>query len=224
MSSYPHPSRSSRLTRLFSGGMILLALLLVLPSSALGQGDTALGQTDHQERRIAKIVARMMQQHLSNRKLNDEISERALSIYFENLDSMKMYFLKSDIDEFTRKYGHSLDDLLPEGDLEAEAQVISWMSFIASTIHPARRQGLEHARSVYALADKRLGDNDWAVGGRHSIADIHLFRLFWRFRNSLDPAPGDFPNIERHYERMMARPAVKKTIEIESRIGYELPA
>ena len=114
--------------------------------------------------------------------------------------------------------------LLPEDDIEAEAQVVSWMSFIASAIHPARRQGLEHARSIYKLADQRLGNNEWAVGGRYSIADIHFFRLFWRFRGSLNPEPGDFPNIERHYERMMARPAVKKTIETESKIGYELPA
>jgi glutathione S-transferase len=28
--------------------------------------------------------------------------------------------------------------LLPENDLEGEAQIISWMSFIASTIHPRR--------------------------------------------------------------------------------------
>ncbi|HEV2302745.1 MAG TPA: glutathione S-transferase N-terminal domain-containing protein, partial [Stellaceae bacterium] len=31
--------------------------------------------------------------------------------------------------------------LWPAGDIEAEAQVISWMSFIAATVHPARRQG-----------------------------------------------------------------------------------
>lgn len=114
--------------------------------------------------------------------------------------------------------------LLPQGDIEAEAQVVSWMSYIASTIHPARRQGLEHAREVYAVADKRLGKNDWAVGGRYSIADIHLFRLYWRFRSSLEPEPGAFPNIEAHYARMMARPAVQRTIEIETKIGYELPA
>lgn len=114
------------------------------------------------------------------------------------------------------------EKLLPVNDPEAEAQVVSWMSFIASTIHPARRQGLEHAREVYRIADKRLGRNDWTVD-QYSIADIHLFRLFWRFRNSLDPNPGDFPNIEAHYERMMTRPAVRKTIEIEEKIGYALP-
>src|SRR6202030_4491222 len=42
--------------------------------------------------------------------------------------------------------------LLPEGDMEAEAQVISWMSFIAATIHPARRQGLAHAEAVWGIA------------------------------------------------------------------------
>ena len=114
--------------------------------------------------------------------------------------------------------------LLPQGDAEAEAQVVSWMSFIASTIHPARRQGLEHAREVYAVADRRLGKNEWTVGGRYSIADIHLFRLYWRFRSSLEPEPGAFPNIEAHYARMMARPAVQRTIEAETKIGYDLPA
>lgn len=113
--------------------------------------------------------------------------------------------------------------LLPTDDIEAEAQVIAWMSFIASTVHPARRQGLEHARRVYAIAEQRLGNREWAVG-RYSITDIHLFRLFWRFRGSLNPAPGDFPALSAHYDRMMARAAVKKTIEIESAIGYELPA
>ena len=114
-------------------------------------------------------------------------------------------------------------NLLPFGNLEAEAQVISWMSFIASTIHPARRQGIEHARAVYEIAEKRLGKAEWAVGS-YSIADIHLFRLFWRFRGSLNPAPGEFPNLSAHFDRMMSRPAVQQTIAIEASIGLELPA
>lgn len=113
--------------------------------------------------------------------------------------------------------------LLPTGDVEAEAVAISWMSFLAATVHPARGLGIEHARRVYALADQRLGNKPWAIG-TYSIADIHLFRLYWRFFNSLHPAPGEFPNLDAHYRRMMARPAVQKTCEIEAAIGYELPA
>jgi glutathione S-transferase len=56
--------------------------------------------------------------------------------------------------------GYPAAGLFPVSDLDAEAQIISWMSFIAS----------------YG-----------------------------------------------HYERMMARPAVKKTIEIEAAVGYQLP-
>ncbi|MBV8920247.1 glutathione S-transferase family protein [Bradyrhizobium sp.] len=112
-------------------------------------------------------------------------------------------------------------ELLP-GDIEAEAQTLSWMSFIAATLHPARRQGLDHARAVYAIADKRLGAM-WTLGEHYSIADIHLFRLYWRLFNSLKPVPGTFPNLDAHYARMMARPAVAKTIAIETAIGYELP-
>ncbi len=113
--------------------------------------------------------------------------------------------------------------LLPNGDIEAEARAVSWMSFIAATLHPARRRGTEHARTVYAIADRRLEMKDWALE-QYSIADIHLFRLFWRFRNSLNPAPGEFPNLVAHHDRMLERPAVRKTCEIEAAIGYELPA
>ena len=111
--------------------------------------------------------------------------------------------------------------LLPRDDIEAEAQVLSWMSFIASTLHPARKRGLDYAKQVYGIADRRLG-NGWVLG-RYSIADIHLFRLYWRLANSLKPPPATFPNLTAHYTRMMARPAVQKTIEIESAVGYELP-
>jgi glutathione S-transferase len=112
--------------------------------------------------------------------------------------------------------------LLPQDDIEADAQAISWMSFIASTLHPARKRGLQYAEGVYGIADRRLGSG-WALG-RYSIVDIHLFRLYWRLANSLKPAPEAFPNLTAHYIRMMARPAVQRTIEIEAAIGYELPA
>ncbi|HEX4712553.1 glutathione S-transferase family protein [Phenylobacterium sp.] len=113
--------------------------------------------------------------------------------------------------------------LLP-GDPEDQAHAISWMSFIAATVHPARRQGLDHAGRIYALADRRLGLRDWAVGNRYSIADIHLFRLFWRFFNSLKPPAEEFPNLVAHFQRMMQRPAVQRTLQAEASVGYDLPA
>jgi glutathione S-transferase len=112
--------------------------------------------------------------------------------------------------------------LWPAGDIEAEAQTVSWMSFIAATVHPARRQGIARSHEVFGIADRRLAGRDWAVGD-YSIADIHLFRLYWRFVGWAKPAASDFPNLEAHYRRMMARPAVQKTLQIESAIGYELP-
>jgi glutathione S-transferase len=106
-------------------------------------------------------------------------------------------------------------------DLEAQAQAVSWMSFSASTLHPARRRELDHARAMWAIADQRLGNREWAVE-RYSIADIHLFRLFWRFSNSFKPERAEFANLFAHYDRMMARTAVQRTLEIEASIGYEL--
>jgi glutathione S-transferase len=112
--------------------------------------------------------------------------------------------------------------LLPD-DIEGEAQAVSWMSFIASTLHPARQKGIDHVRVVWAIADQKLGSG-WALGERYSIADIHLFRLYWRLFNSRMITPGTFPNLDAHYERMMARPAVRRTIADETAVGYELPA
>lgn len=115
---------------------------------------------------------------------------------------------------------HPEAGLMPAGDPEAEAQIVSWMSYVASTLHPSRREGVDAAREIYKVADGRLGDG-W-IAGRYSIADIHLFRVYWRFRSFLEAKPGDFPNLDAHHDRMLARPAVAKTIEIEDRIAREL--
>lgn len=111
--------------------------------------------------------------------------------------------------------------LLPD-EIEAQAQALSWMSFAASTLHPARRQGIGHVVKAYGLAEQRMNGRTWALG-RYSVADIHLFRLFWRTRNSLRLTSEEFPNLSAHHDRMLTRPAVQLTIEKEAAIGYELP-
>jgi glutathione S-transferase len=109
-----------------------------------------------------------------------------------------------------------------EAGVEVEARAISWMSFIASTLHPARRQGVERAMEVFGTADRRLGESEWALG-QYSIVDIHLFRLYWRFGRSLPLVPGALPRLAAHHDRMMGRDAVRRTIAAEAAIGYDLP-
>ena len=111
--------------------------------------------------------------------------------------------------------------LLP-AEIEAEAQAVSWMSFIAATLHPARRQGEAAVRQAYAIADARLGGAAWTVGA-YSVADIHLFRLYWRIAGSFAWARDAFPSLAAHHDRMLARPAVQRTLEVERSVGYELP-
>ena len=62
------------------------------------------------------------------------------------------------------------------------------MSFIASTIHPARRAGDDRWREVFVLAEQRLGSDEWAVD-RYSIADIHLFRSAGALSTRCSPRP-----------------------------------
>ena len=118
-------------------------------------------------------------------------------------------------------------NLVPTGDIEAEAQAISWMSFIAATVHPARAlaqvRGLDHAMAIYKLADQRLGNA--RMGPRLLLNRRYppVPSLLALSPTPLSRAPGSFPNLEAHYSRMMARPAVRRTIEIEQAIGYDLP-
>lgn len=112
--------------------------------------------------------------------------------------------------------------LLPE-DTEAQSRVLAWMSFCAATLHPARRKGLDHAKAVYAIADARMAGRAWCEDA-YSIADIHLFRLYWRLKRSLLPPPDLFPHLDAHHARMLERDAVQRVLREEEAIGYELPA
>jgi len=113
---------------------------------------------------------------------------------------------------------HPNADLWPQDDLEAETQVISWMSFAASTMHSARLQGLEAIAESFEVANKKFAGSEWCIG-RYSIADIHVFRVFWRFRREIDAAPGTYPALEYHHDRMLARSSVQQAMEIEKSHG-----
>jgi carboxyl-terminal processing protease len=77
------------------------------------QGPTAV------DRRIAMSVANELRtEHLLRHPIDDEISQRAFKIFLDQLDGMKVYFLKSDIAEF-KVYEKQLDEMVRGGDVRA---------------------------------------------------------------------------------------------------------
>jgi carboxyl-terminal processing protease len=69
------------------------------------------------EKNITVVVSALMdRKHLSQMRLNDEISHRALKMYFETLDPMKLYFTKTDVADFEPD-ATRIDDLVKDGDV-----------------------------------------------------------------------------------------------------------
>jgi carboxyl-terminal processing protease len=66
---------------------------------------------------IGHVVAELMEQvHYLQKPITPEMSQRWLKNYFLALDPTHLFFLQSDIDEFTAKYGNNLGDLILQTD------------------------------------------------------------------------------------------------------------
>ena len=122
--------------------------------------------------------------------------------------------------------------LMPKSE-EAELTASSAMDYCVATIHmqgfsrlfrpsnfapneadheAVKARGRELIEKGYALMDKTLNGNEW-VAGAFSMADSALFYVeFWGAKRFGMQLP---PNLAAHYERMLARPATKRTLEQE---------
>lgn len=122
--------------------------------------------------------------------------------------------------------------LMPKSD-EAELRAAEMMDFCVATIHmqafsrlfrPAnfspneadheavKARGHELAQKGFAVVDKMLGTKQW-VAGDYSMADSALFYVaFWGGKRMGMTLP---PNVAAHLDRMLARPAVQRTLEQE---------
>lgn len=107
-------SRNEKLASLLS-----IALLVIFSGCLSAQEDTEeFGKPREADRQVSRIVANLMQRdHLSSRPLDDAISERAFDQYVKTLDSMKIYFLQSDIEEFDG-WRTEIDDKMKKGDYQ----------------------------------------------------------------------------------------------------------
>lgn len=83
--------------------------------------------------------------------------------------------------------------------------------------YPTQRYVGETER-LYGVLDARLKDNEYLVGNKYSIADIANFswvNVSYFAGVDLD----SFPNLQKWWERINARPAVKKGLAVPSEPG-----
>ena len=95
-------------------GIITVSVVLLVATTIFAQ---QLGGAQSHEQATVKLVSEMISKyHISQKALDDRISGMVLNKFIKDLDSQKLYFLKSDIDEFAR-YRDQIDDLLKVGQI-----------------------------------------------------------------------------------------------------------
>lgn len=128
--------------------------------------------------------------------------------------------------------GEKTGKFLPR-DLRARVPVLEWLMwqmggfgpmpgqvhhFLGQPEGPARDYGVERygkeTKRLYGVLDRRLAGRDFvATEGEPSVADFAILGWAWRHERHLVPFD-DLPNVAAWYDRMMARPAVKRGFEI----------
>jgi GST-like protein len=76
------------------------------------------------------------------------------------------------------------------------------------------RYGKE-TRRLYGVMDKRLGESAFLAGDDYTIADIATFPWVARYEYH-QVSLSDFPNVERWYRVIAARPAVVRGMAVPS--------
>jgi glutathione S-transferase len=123
--------------------------------------------------------------------------------------------------------------LLGDGTLRGRAEVMKWLGFLNSDLHPAYKPifapsrylatpelagaiadaGRAQVRSLLGRVDRQLEGRDWLVGQR-SVADPYLF-VMCRWAVRLHVGLDGFANLSRFAERMYADEAVQRVIHAE---------
>jgi GSH-dependent disulfide-bond oxidoreductase len=131
--------------------------------------------------------------------------------------------------------GEKTGRFLPR-DAAARVPVYEWLMFQMGGFGPMpgqvhhfvglkdeadRRYGLQRfmaeTRRLYGVMDRRLATHEH-FAGELSVADFAILGWVWRHpRHQVDLA--DFPNVQRWYQQLMARPGVTRGFEVPLRRG-----
>lgn len=117
----------------------------------------------------------------------------------------------------------------PAGSME-RYRVLEWLGFVSSEIHktfgplfsPActeetRKAQLDRLATRFEYVAKQLEGRDYLMGDRFTVADSYLFAMLnWTLQ--MGPSMDRWPTLKAYYERVGARPAVRKALVAEGLI------
>lgn len=101
-------------------GVIFAQSYVTVASAA----DQAAFESTPAQRITARQVALLLDRaHYVDARMDSQMSQKILAMYFDKLDPNRTLFLQSDIDEFTAKYGNNYAQRLLRGDLSAGIEI-----------------------------------------------------------------------------------------------------
>lgn len=112
-----------------------------------------------QDRAITRAVTLLLNRdHLSQHLLDDEISERCLTLYLEALDPWRAFFYQSDIDQFN-KYATQLDDMVRAGDVKVAYEIydvyLKRFAERVTTINELLDKGFDFTQDEELIIDRK---------------------------------------------------------------------
>lgn len=134
--------------------------LVVLLSASVGVPLWAdPGKPTAHDRHVSLAVAALLQrEHISGRKLDDELAARAVENFLKSLDPWKLYFYQSDVDAFNL-HSKELDDKLRRGDVGYAHTIFS--TFLQRVDERQKTiEGLLRAEHDFTLDEQMIADRD----------------------------------------------------------------
>jgi GST-like protein len=92
-------------------------------------------------------------------------------------------------------------------------QAHHFLQYAPEKIEYAMNRYRNEANRLYGVVDRRLEENEWIAGGEYSIADMSIMPWL-RFPGRQGVDIDDYPNLKNWRDRIAARPAVKKALEV----------
>ncbi|MEM9367193.1 MAG: carboxy terminal-processing peptidase [Planctomycetota bacterium] len=108
----------NRITRrTFRIGVFAIASSVIPLLGSSVHGEETIQEATAKDEVVSRLVAKLMPtNHISGHDVDDEISRKALDLFVNSFDPLKLYFLQQDIEIFQR-YATVIDDQVKAGDL-----------------------------------------------------------------------------------------------------------